>query len=149
MREIVAGEIRWVHERGVKTIDRDGLEWIDGIIFDVTDRRAADQLRVARELEALRVAELEASRARIVEAGDAARRRIERDLHDGAQHRLVVATVLATATRARSRTAGSRSRAPPASSTSSTTTAGSRSAPMARSRSHGGCATSAASGSLG
>jgi len=34
-------------------------------------------------------AELTASRARIVAAGDAARRRFERDLHDGAQQRLV------------------------------------------------------------
>jgi signal transduction histidine kinase len=33
--------------------------------------------------------EVSASRARIVEAGDAARRRVERDLHDGAQQRLV------------------------------------------------------------
>ena len=33
--------------------------------------------------------QLTASRARIVEAADAARRRIERDLHDGAQQRLV------------------------------------------------------------
>jgi signal transduction histidine kinase len=33
--------------------------------------------------------ELRASRARIVETGDEARRRIERDLHDGAQQRLV------------------------------------------------------------
>jgi signal transduction histidine kinase len=33
--------------------------------------------------------ELRASRARIVEAGDAQRRRIERDLHDGAQQHLV------------------------------------------------------------
>ena len=33
--------------------------------------------------------QLAASRARIVESGDAARRRIERDLHDGAQQRLV------------------------------------------------------------
>ena len=33
--------------------------------------------------------QLEASRARIVEAADEARRRIERDLHDGAQQRLV------------------------------------------------------------
>jgi PAS domain S-box-containing protein len=33
--------------------------------------------------------QLAASRARLVEAGDAARRRIERDLHDGAQQRLV------------------------------------------------------------
>src|SRR5205807_10339767 len=34
-------------------------------------------------------AALTASRARIVAAGDTARRRIERDLHDGAQQRLV------------------------------------------------------------
>jgi signal transduction histidine kinase len=34
-------------------------------------------------------AELVASRARIVAAGDEARRRLERDLHDGAQQRLV------------------------------------------------------------
>ena len=34
--------------------------------------------------------ELRSSRARIVEAGDAERRRLERDLHDGAQQRLVV-----------------------------------------------------------
>jgi signal transduction histidine kinase len=34
-------------------------------------------------------AALAASRARIVAAGDAARRRVERDLHDGAQQRLV------------------------------------------------------------
>ena len=33
--------------------------------------------------------ELAASRARIVAAGDQARRRIERDLHDGTQQRLV------------------------------------------------------------
>ena len=88
------GGIRWVHERGVKTIDRDGREWVDGIIFDISERRAAEQLRVEREIEALRVTELEASRARIVEAADTARRRIERDLHDGAQQRLVVAAML-------------------------------------------------------
>ena len=88
------GSVRWVHERGVKTVDRDGSEWIDGIMFDVTERKAAEQLRVERELEALRVAELEASRARIIAAADEARRRIERDLHDGAQQRLVVAALL-------------------------------------------------------
>jgi signal transduction histidine kinase len=37
----------------------------------------------------VRVAELRASRARIVQAGDEQRRRIERDLHDGAQQRLM------------------------------------------------------------
>jgi len=36
-----------------------------------------------------RLEEVRASRARIVEAGDAARRRVERNLHDGAQQRLV------------------------------------------------------------
>jgi PAS domain S-box-containing protein len=88
------GDVRWVHERGVKTVDRDRLEWIDGIIFDITERRAAEQLRVEREMEAMRVAELEASRARIIEVADEARRRIERDLHDGAQQRLVIAAML-------------------------------------------------------
>jgi signal transduction histidine kinase len=43
---------------------------------------------MARSLEANR-AELTASRARVVAAGDDARRRIERDLHDGTQQRLV------------------------------------------------------------
>jgi PAS domain S-box-containing protein len=37
--------------------------------------------------------ELAASRARIIAAGDDARRRIERDLHDGAQQRLITLTV--------------------------------------------------------
>jgi signal transduction histidine kinase len=37
--------------------------------------------------------ELRASRSRIVEAGDAQRRRIERDLHDGAQQHLVALAV--------------------------------------------------------
>src|SRR4051812_27151568 len=36
-----------------------------------------------------RLAELQASRARLVEAGDVERRRLERNLHDGAQQRLV------------------------------------------------------------
>jgi signal transduction histidine kinase len=44
--------------------------------------------RLAADLRA-KVEELTASRARIVESGDAARRHLERDLHDGAQQRLV------------------------------------------------------------
>ena len=39
-------------------------------------------------------AELQASRTRIVEAGDEARRKLERDLHDGAQQRFVSASLL-------------------------------------------------------
>ncbi len=52
-------------------------------------------LRLAVENERLsaldraRLEEVRASRARLVEAGDRERRRIERDLHDGAQQRLV------------------------------------------------------------
>jgi signal transduction histidine kinase len=44
--------------------------------------------RLGAELRA-RIEEVRASRARIVHAGDEERRRLERDLHDGAQQRLV------------------------------------------------------------
>jgi len=44
--------------------------------------------RLQAELRA-RLAELQASRARLIEATEAERRRIERDLHDGTQQRLV------------------------------------------------------------
>ncbi len=47
------------------------------------------------------VEELHASRARIVEAGDAARRKLERDLHDGAQSRLVALALLLRSARTR------------------------------------------------
>jgi signal transduction histidine kinase len=49
---------------------------------------ALENQRLAAELRA-RIEELRASRARIVEAGNAERRRLERNLHDGAQSRLV------------------------------------------------------------
>ena len=49
---------------------------------------ALENERLDAELRA-NVNELRASRARIVESADAARRRIERDLHDGAQQQLV------------------------------------------------------------
>ena len=49
---------------------------------------AIDNERLKADLQA-RVEELRLSRLRIIEAGDAARRRIERDLHDGAQQQLV------------------------------------------------------------
>ena len=47
-----------------------------GYLRDITERKQAE-------------AEMRASRARIVEAADEARRKLERDLHDGAQQRLV------------------------------------------------------------
>jgi signal transduction histidine kinase len=49
---------------------------------------ALENQRLSAELRA-RIEDLSASRARLVEATDAERRRIERDLHDGAQSRLV------------------------------------------------------------
>jgi signal transduction histidine kinase len=62
----------------------------------VTRSLAAVQVWVDRKLLgptrrnlAVRVGELERSRSRMVDAADADRRRIERDLHDGAQARLV------------------------------------------------------------
>ena len=85
----VTGGWRWILDRGVRTVDRGGHEWLDGIIFDITERRAAEQALRERDAEAARVAELQASRARIVAAADHARRQLERDLHDGAQQRLL------------------------------------------------------------
>ena len=57
---------------------------------DITERKAQDAEvhRLNDELRA-RLEELAASRARIVTAGDVERRRLERNLHDGAQQRLV------------------------------------------------------------
>jgi len=52
----------------------------------------AENEQLTAELRA-KVEELRASRARIVEAGYAERRRVERDLHDGAQQRLVALTM--------------------------------------------------------
>ncbi len=53
---------------------------------------SAENEQLNQELRA-KVEELRASRARIVEAGYAERRRVERDLHDGAQQRLMALTM--------------------------------------------------------
>ncbi len=63
-------------ELTITRIDLPGSPLFTGYLRDITERQAADR-------------ELRASRTRIVEAADAARRRLERDLHDGAQQRLV------------------------------------------------------------
>jgi signal transduction histidine kinase len=61
-----------------------------GLVASVASalRLAVENERLGAEVEA-QLAEVRASRARIVEAGDAERGRLERDLHDGAQQRLV------------------------------------------------------------
>ena len=85
------GSEAWILSRARKLVDEDGTPWVHGAAIDVTARHEAEELRRRLEAERARSAEIEASRARIVEAADAARRRLERDLHDGAQQCLVVA----------------------------------------------------------
>ena len=63
-------------------------------------RLTADNERLRGELQS-QLAEVAASRSRIVAAGDAERRRIERDLHDGAQQRLVTIALALRLTEAR------------------------------------------------
>jgi signal transduction histidine kinase len=59
---------------------------LDGVLAAATLSIEIARLRVEVRLQ---LAEVNASRARIVEAGYEERRRLERDLHDGAQQRLV------------------------------------------------------------
>jgi signal transduction histidine kinase len=108
------GTASWLDARGVSvappeedssvavtTLDRDG-EPIAAIAHDRVLREdpglvaaATAVLRLAVENERLtaevrdQLASVRASRARLVEAAEAERRRIERDLHDGAQQRLI------------------------------------------------------------
>jgi signal transduction histidine kinase len=59
---------------------------------EITTALSAENEQLNAELQA-KVEELRASRARIVEAGYAERRRVERNLHDGAQQRLMALTM--------------------------------------------------------
>src|SRR4051794_10050561 len=63
-------------ELAITRIQVPGAPMFTGYLRDITERKRSEQ-------------ELRASRARIVEAADTERRRIERNLHDGAQQRLV------------------------------------------------------------
>jgi PAS domain S-box-containing protein len=85
----VDGSVHWVLERGLAQQAGDGRWWLDGAIFDITHRRAAEEALREHEVTEAQLAEVRASRARILEATDRARRDIERNLHDGAQQRLV------------------------------------------------------------
>lgn len=99
------GRLRWHQGRGrVVMIDGRPVRMF-GTGQDVTDRVVGEQAlrqsldearRLAAENAGLRaelevqLEEVRASRARIVQAAYEARRRLERDLHDGAQQRLTV-----------------------------------------------------------
>jgi signal transduction histidine kinase len=89
-------------DRGIARLERDG-ETLAVLAYDPAldqedpgrvgavasmARMALENERLAAQVRA-QLEEVRASRARIVEAGNAERRRIERDLHDGAQQRLV------------------------------------------------------------
>ncbi|GAB2814184.1 PAS domain S-box protein [Actinocorallia aurea] len=56
---------------------------------DMTERLAHEQAARERELARVRAAEFQATRRRLVESADAIHRQTARDLHDGAQQRLV------------------------------------------------------------
>ena len=97
------GTVRWHQGRGQAIMAGGRAIRMFGIAQDVTERVESEQAlrqsldqahrlateneRLSTELEA-QLLEVRASRARIVEAGDEARRRLERDLHDGAQQQL-------------------------------------------------------------
>ena len=87
--------------RAVAPIERDGVE-VAALVYDAALDDDPELLEAARAAAAIalenehlhaeseaQLTELRASRERIVAAGDAERRRLERNLHDGAQQRLV------------------------------------------------------------
>jgi signal transduction histidine kinase len=82
----VTGESGPVAAIDHRELDEDERRHLDAVM--VAAKLALENERLDAELRA-RLQDLEASRARIVEAGYAERKRVERDLHDGAQQRLV------------------------------------------------------------
>jgi PAS domain S-box-containing protein len=85
------GGVRCISSRGRVVTDELGAPVrMLGTAQDITERtlHEAELQRLNAELQA-RLDDLAASRARIVAAGDVERRRLERNLHDGAQQRLV------------------------------------------------------------
>ena len=99
------GDGAWIRPDGssVPPLPPDATQLVSGgsVVAAVRHRgdapleELASSARLGLEFERLRaiarhqLAELRASRARIVAAGDEERRRLERDLHDGAQQRLL------------------------------------------------------------
>ena len=79
-----AGELIAVLLHDQAVLERKAL--LDGVVSAAAPTIEIARLRVELQLQ---LVEVEASRRRIVEAGYEERRRLERDLHDGAQQRLV------------------------------------------------------------
>jgi PAS domain S-box-containing protein len=102
------GSVRWHQGRGRVVMSGGRPVRMFGTAQDVTDRVRGEQAlrqsldearRLAAENDSLRaelevqLQEVRASRARIVAAAYEARRRLERDLHDGAQQRLAAVEI--------------------------------------------------------
>jgi PAS domain S-box-containing protein len=78
-------ESRWLHKNGSTRI----VSWSAREILGLDGRTVVLVSGADVSERYAQAEELRASRARIVKAGDAERRRLERNLHDGAQQRLV------------------------------------------------------------
>jgi PAS domain S-box-containing protein len=76
-----------------KPIDMPGGPGLVVAFTDIAEKRRAEQAARERDIARARAEELAIARRRIIEATDAARARLERDLHDGAQQQFVTALI--------------------------------------------------------
>src|SRR5262249_17757386 len=67
------GEVAWVLERGQLVVESDDQAWLHGVLFDITERKHAEDVLRRREAEEARIRELKAARGRIIAAQDAIR----------------------------------------------------------------------------
>lgn len=86
---------RWIEGRCRVMMSGDEVIGMVGTCQDITERKRYEQALQES------LVEVRASRVRIVEAADQERRRVERDLHDGAQQRLVTLALSLRIARAR------------------------------------------------
>ena len=87
--------VRWIEGRCEVLVSGGEVVRMVGTCQDITERKRSEKALQDS------LSEVRASRVRIVEAADAERRRVERDLHDGAQQRLVTLAVGLRIARAR------------------------------------------------
>ncbi len=85
-----------MERRDAEAVYEQGRDAAVEVLLALSAQNERLQAEVRAQLE-----EVRASRARIVEAGDAERRRVERDLHDGAQQRLVTLSLALAEAQAR------------------------------------------------